>query len=344
MSELRHDPVSRRWVIIATERSRRPTEFIVNQDGRTDGAHVCPFCPGNERFTPPEIAVVRTDGSAPNGPGWQSRVFANKYPALAIEGEPDRRAVGIFDRQRGIGAHEILVEAPEHGLHMADMEPVQLERVLGLYQERLRDLYRDPRFKYVLIFKNHGPAAGASLAHPHSQIIATPVTPRAIASELESARQHYYVKTRCLYCDILNQELEAGVRVVSADEHFAVLAPYASRFPFETMIIPRRHRHAFSSESPAAIAALARTLKDIMTRLKSVLRDPPFNFVVHTAPNVAADDRRRDYWGTIEVDFHWHMELLPRLTQVAGFEWGSGLFINPTAPEDAAAFLRDAAV
>lgn len=343
MSELRHDPLSRRWVIVSEERSRRPSEFVRSPEPGTP-REKCPFCPGNEHATPPEIQALRPDGSGPNGPGWTARVFPNKYPVLSIEGDPDNRAVGQFDRQRGVGAHEVVVETPEHGLHMADMDPVDIERVLAIYQERVRDLQRDPRFKYVLIFKNHGVDAGSPVPHSHTQIIATPVTPRAIAGELESARQHYFAKRRCLYCDILNQELEDGRRIVTADEHYAVLAPYASRFPFETMILPRRHRHSFAEEPESSLAALARTMRDLLARLKKVLRDPPYNFVVHTAPNTETEGRRRDYWGTLEYDFHWHIEILPRLVQVAGFEWGSGLFVNPTAPEDAARFLRDTPV
>jgi len=341
MSELRHDPLSRRWVIIATERSRRPEDFILPREPYPE-PKFCPFCAGNEDKTPPEITAIRPNGSPPNTPGWEARVFPNKYPALAIEGELERRAVGMYDRMRGIGAHEVIVETPRHDLHLADMEPTQIEKILALCQDRLRDLMRDARFKYSLLFKNHGAAAGAALPHPHLQIISTPVTPRAISVELESARQHYHLKERCIYCDLLLQEIEARERIVILDEHFAVFAPYASRFPFEMLLIPRRHCHSFAEEPRPVLAALGRCMQDLMARLKGVLRDPPYNFMVHTSPNTETLVRRRNYWDTLPLDFHWHIEILPRLTRVAGFEWGSGFYINPTAPEEAAAFLREA--
>lgn len=341
MSELRQDPFSRRWVIISTERGRRPSEFIQDRERPTDPGS-CPFCPGNEHATPPEIAVIRPGGGKPNGPGWEARVFPNKYPALAIEGDTDKRAVGLYDRMRGIGAHEVIVDSPKHDCHYADMDPVHLEKVLALYQARLEDLYRDVRFKYALIFKSHGAAAGASVGHPHTQIIATPVTPRSVAIELDSARDHYSLKTRCLYCDVLNQELESGERVISLDEHYAVLAPYASTFPFETMVIPRRHCHSFAEEPRPSLAALARCLRDLAARMRSVLRDPPYNFTFHTSPNVNAEGRRKDYWYTIRADYHWHIRVMPRLIRTTGFEWGTGLYINPTSPEEVAKYLIDA--
>lgn len=342
MSELRHDPVSRRWVIIAGSRSRRPEDFVPTGEPAHD-PKFCPFCPGNEDKTPQEILAIRP-GSVPNAADWTVRVIPNKYPALSIEGELDRRGVGLYDRMQGIGAHEVIVESPTHNMHLADMGPAQLAAVLGVCQTRLKDLSRDPRFKYLLLFKNHGALAGATLAHPHIQLIATPVTPRAISVELESARAHFHLKERCLFCDLLAQEIEQRERVVSLDEHYAVLAPYASRFPFELNVIPRRHSHSFAEESAESVAALARTLSETMARLKSVLRDPPYNFVVHTAPNTQTLVKRTAYWDTIRVDWHWHIEILPRLTRVAGFEWGSGFYINPTTPEEAAGFLREAAL
>jgi UDPglucose--hexose-1-phosphate uridylyltransferase len=343
MSELRHDPLSKRWVIIANERSRRPEDFGDGGDARPEGGF-CPFCPGSEDKTPGEIVAIRPGGGRANGPGWEVRVIPNKYPALSIEGTLDRQGVGLYDRMRGVGAHEVVIESPQHALHMGEMDPGVLESVLALCQDRMRDLGRDARFKYVLLFKNHGAAAGATLSHPHLQLIATPVTPRAISVELDSAREHFHLKERCIFCDMLEQELQARDRVVTLDEHFAVLAPYASRFPFELMILPRRHNHAFTDESRAALGALSRALKETLARLKSVLRDPPYNFVMHSGPNTETLVRRRHYWDTLPFDFHWHIEILPRLTRVAGFEWGTGFYINPTAPEEAAAFLRDAVI
>lgn len=339
MPELRHDPIQKRWVIIATERSRRPVD-LQGPTGPREHAF-CPFCPGNEAATPPEIAAVRPPGSAPNGPGWKVRVVPNKFPALRIEGDRDRAAVGIYDRMNGIGAHEVIIETPDHDASLAEMDYRSVEQVLRMYMERLRDLLRDRRFKYVLVFKNHGETAGATLAHPHSQVIATPVTPRTISTELTSARDHYNAKERCLFCDVLAQELQTGSRVVWSDPNFAVFAPYASRFPFELMIMPRRHRHSFADMTGEEVAGLARVLRDTLRRLRLGLNDPPYNFMIHTSPNLDYEPRRGVFWQTVPWDFHWHIEIIPRLTRVAGFEWGTGFYINPTAPEEAALFLRE---
>src|SRR5215475_7368452 len=232
MSELRHDPIQRRWVIIATDRSKRPTDFLADLSTIAEGSF-CPFCPGHEDKTPPEITAIRSDGSAANQPGWQVRVIPNKFPALMIEGGPERKGMGIYDRMRGIGAHEVIVESPDHSLAMADMPLEQFTQVIGLYRARHEDLLRDHRFKYILIFKNHGATAGASFAHEHTQIIATPVTPRTVAVELDSARAHHHLKERCLFCDVIDQEIDEGRRLVYLDEQYIAFTPYASRFPFE---------------------------------------------------------------------------------------------------------------
>src|SRR5262245_25131405 len=339
MPELRHDPIQKRWVIIASERGRKPFDFFAPSEIPPGG--FCPFCEGYESKTPHEIAAIRDNGSGPNQPGWQVRVVPNKFPALRIEGGLDRRGEGIHDRMNGIGAHEVIIETPQHDLNMADMPVDQIAKVVWIYRERLTDLYRDARFRYALIFKNQGELAGASLPHPHTQLIATPVTPKIISGELSSAKEHYHDKERCLFCDLIQQELEGGERVVLADDHFVALTPFASRFPFEVFLAPRHHYHSFARLRDEMIRPLAVALKDVLLRLKKCLRDPPYNFVIHTVPNTEAAPRRTAYWDTIEADFHWHIEIMPRLTRVAGFEWGTGFYINPTSPEDAAENLRE---
>lgn len=342
MPELRHDPIQKRWVIIAPERARRPVHL--GPPERLGESDFCPFCPGNEMSTPAEIYATRDYGTYRDGPGWRVRVVPNLYPALRIEGNLDPSAEGLYDRMHGIGAHEVIIETPEHGVPMADMDYRHVERILQVYIERHRDLFRDGRFKYVLIFKNHGFRAGATIPHPHSQLIATPVTPLVVATKLDSARDHYRVKSRCLFCDLLSQDLADGKRVVWLDSTFAVIAPYASRFPFELMIIPRRHSHSFDSMTAEEISGLARVMRDTLRRLKICLDDPPYNYMIHTAPNTNTLPHRTGFWETLPFDFHWHIEVIPRLTRTAGFEWGTGFYINPTLPEEAAAFLREAEI
>ena len=338
MPELRHDPVQRRWVIIATERARRPSDFAIEREAPGNGR--CPFCYGNEGTTPPEIRAFRQRPLA-NSSGWKVRVVPNKFPALRIEGDLERAAVGQYDRMNGIGAHEVIIETPDHDKDLADLPLEDIAEVLRMYRERLVDLQGDPRFRYILIFRNRGATAGASLAHAHSQLIATPVTPRTVANELQAAREHYNLKERCIFCDILHQELDTHSRIVAVDEDYVTWCPYASRFPFEMTIAPRRHQHDFAATDDVGLARLARHLREVLQRMRRSLNDPPYNYLIHTAPAFRSQSRRVGYWNTIELDWHWHIEILPRLTKTAGFEWGSGFYINPTPPEDAARFLRE---
>lgn len=337
MSELRHDPVQKRWVIIATERASRPQDFHLEK-GNWTGREACPFCQGHEEATPPQIRAFMD----PSRPGrWLVRVVSNKFPALRIEGDLERAAVGQYDRMNGIGAHEVIIETPEHDLDLSDLPVEQVAAVLRMYRERILDLQRDVRFRYILIFRNRGAAAGASLEHPHSQLIATPVTPRTVSVELASAREHFAVKERCIFCDIIAQELDTQSRIVAKDSDFVTWCPYASRFPFEMTIAPVRHQADYATMDDGLAMALARHLRDVIRRMKAALDDPPYNFILHTAPAYYLQQRRAGYWSTIEMDWHWHIEILPRLTKTAGFEWGSGFYINPTPPEDAARFLRE---
>jgi UDPglucose--hexose-1-phosphate uridylyltransferase len=345
MPELRKDPISDRWVVIATERGKRPSDFkmvpVAEEAGSAKG---CPFCGGAESKTPPEIIAWRKEGSLPNTPGWDVRITSNKFPALTIEGDINRTGMGVFDMMSGIGAHEVIIETPKQDLQIPDMGDEQIEKVLWAYKQRLLDLEKDKRFRYILVFRNYGKAAGASLSHPHSQLIATPITPRYVKLELTRSREYFLEKERCIFCDIIRQELGSGDRIVYENEYFVVLAPFASRFPFELWILPRRHEFGFQVLPDEERLLLARCLKDILRRLRVTLKDPPYNYVVHTSPNPLPRPGKPDYWGTIQYDYHWHIEIIPRLTKMAGFEWGSGLYINPVAPEQAAKFLREVEV
>ncbi|MCK4856424.1 MAG: galactose-1-phosphate uridylyltransferase [candidate division Zixibacteria bacterium] len=328
MPELRKDPVLERWVIISTERGKRPTDFPTITRRRE--SHNCPFCPGNESLTPPEVLVIRDDGSEPNSPGWRLRVISNKYPALRIEGELRREGEGIFDKMSGIGAHEVIIETPEHQKDLVDLPLERITDVIWAYRERTLDLRNDFRFKYVMLFKNQGQAAGASLEHAHSQLIATPVVPKRVHEKLVGARKYFDYKERCLFCDIISQETKWETRVVCQTEHFVALEPFASRFPFETWVLPLKHDNSFTNITRNQMKDLARMLKIILSKLRQALSDPPYNYSLHTDTLA----------GAAKDHYHWHLEIIPKLTQVAGFEWGTGFYINPVSPEEAAAYLR----
>jgi UDPglucose--hexose-1-phosphate uridylyltransferase len=335
MPELRKDPVVGRWVIISTERSRRPTNFVPAVLDKASG--FCPFCPGNEDKTPPEVYAIRRNGGGPNGPGWDVRVVPNKFPALQVEGALERRGEGLYDKMNGVGAHEVVIEGPNHDDSLADLPVEHVVEVLKAYRERMVDLHRDRRLRYVLIFKNHGPGAGATLEHTHTQLIATPIIPKILQEELEGARRYFELKERCVFCDIIQQDTseQDGRRIVTMNDRFVSIEPFAPRVPFETWILPRQHDASFQAVSDEdAFEELAAILKDTLQRLNRALDRPPFNFVIHTAPVSEGD---------LEY-YHWHLEIMPKLTRVAGFEIGSGFYINPTPPEDAAQYLREIAV
>jgi UDPglucose--hexose-1-phosphate uridylyltransferase len=329
--ELRRDAVTGRWVIISTDRQKRPNDFRFERAAILGREH-CPFCPGRESLTPPEIFSVRQNGDGANGPGWDLRVVPNKFPALQVEGSLDRVGEGMFDRMNGIGAHEVIIETPDHDRPLAAMGEPEIERVLNAYRERILDLQRDIRLKYILVFKNHGAAAGATLEHPHSQLIALPIVPDFVREEIEGARRHFRVKERCVFCDIVREDARDGRRVIGENADVIAIAPYAPRFPFETWLLPRRHGARFENAPQYEYQSLARLLKNVLQRMDKALETPPFNLIVHTSPFVPADD--------IAEVYHWHVEIMPKLSRVAGFEWGTGFYINPTAPEEAADVLR----
>ncbi len=332
MPELRKDPIVGRWVIIAHERAKRPHDFKGEaQQTQTDTVGLCPFCEGHEDKTPHEILAYRDRGTRPNGPGWRIRVVPNRFPALKVEGQLDKRGDGIYDMMAGIGAHEVIIESPKHQISMASLTDDNVREVLWVYRDRLVDLKRDTRLVHGMIFKNVGSAAGASLEHTHSQLIVTPIVPISVWEEMTGALEFFTYRGRCIYCDMIEQERSSRKRIVLDTAHFTAVCPFASRFPFETWILPKQHSSHYENIPKPGVDDLGTVLRQVLNKLEQSLDCPAYNYIIHTAP-----------FNQQELPhYHWHIEIIPRLTKVAGFEWGSGFYINPVPPEDAAAFLRE---
>ena len=340
MGELRKDPILGRWVIISTERSKRPGSYMIQKEPYETDKKDCPFCLGHESNTPPEIYAVRPSRSKPNTKGWKVRVVPNKYPALGIDAPLKKKGFGLFDMMTNFGAHEVVIETTDHKREIYEQSTEEIVDWISVIQTRVEDLHRDIRFRYLLVFKNKGREAGASLSHPHHQIIATPVTPKRVREELVGSETYFKLKERCVFCDLIEQELENKVRIVYENSAFVSFCPYASRFPFEIWILPKHHCIDFYDEIVKNdIKLLANALKSTIAKLNTVLPGTEYNYLIHASPNRFS---RRGYWKTIQDDFHWHIELFPRLTRTAGFEWGTGFYINPTSPEYAAKLLREA--
>ena len=334
MSEIRQDQATKRWVIMATERAKRPRDLAARQPAKTEHEErsaKCPFCPGNESMTPPELLAYREAGAPANSRGWQVRVVPNAFPALRPEGEVMVREPHWFTSVTGVGAHEVLIESPMHNADPATMTVEECTRVLTAAAERFEALQQDRRLSYIAFFRNHGLPAGSSLTHPHTQIIATPIAPTNVREEVEEARRHYDDRLHCVYCDTIQRESDAGERIVLETDSYCVFEPFASRWPFETWIVPREHAAAFRPGDASDIQAFAHAARTTLNALHGALGDPAYNLVMHEAP---LRDSCEDY-------YHWHIEIIPRLTRIAGFEWGTGFYINPTMPEDAARYMRE---
>ena len=330
MAELRRDPVVGRWVIIDTDHPSAPQAF--ERDESVFSGGTCPFCYGSEAITPNEIECIRDPNTAPNTPGWHVRVIPNKFPALQIEGDLERRGNGIYDMSNGIGAHEVLVESPYHTKDISELLNSEVENVISMYCRRAIDLSRDTRFKYIMFFRNYGQSAGASLEHPHTQLIALPMVPKSVLEELQGAQDYFNYRERCIFCDIIRQEMQKKETVILENKHFISFCPFVSRFPFEIWIIPKKHNAYFLQITKDEIPSLADILKGTLAKLKKTLSHPSYNYVIHTSP---IDGGEGDA-------YHWHIEIMPRLTRVAGFEWGTGFYIVPTPPELAAVYLKEA--
>lgn len=328
MPELRKDPVSGTWVIFSPERQRRPQFF------RPTGEDIltpenCPFCEGNERMTPPEVFSIR-DNSDANKPGWRLRVVPNKFPALRVEGHLDKKPDGFYDKISGVGAHEVVIETSSHTKGADELEPDAVAAIFNTFRKRISDLKQDIRFKYINVFKNQGAMAGATISHPHSQIIALPVVPARVKELLATARAHYETKDRCLFCDIIHHEKKHKKRVLLENSDFIVISPYAPRLPFELAIYPKRHSASFEKINKELLPQLAVIFSETVARINNALERPAYNLVLHNAP---FDDK-------YDGHYHWHLELTPIITGTGGFELGTHSYINPVPPEEAIKILN----
>lgn len=336
MSELRQDAATKRWVIVSKERAKRPHQFVkqVVVQEEPDHRDDCPFCEGNEGQTPPEVYALR-DQSEPNRPGWKVRVVPNKFAALSLATKWEGvQSPDIFTTLNGYGSHEVIIETPQHNQTLATLPQEQVELILRAMLQRMRTLAQDDRIAFVQVFRNHGAAAGTSLVHPHSQLIATPIVPTNVREEIEEARRFYDDRVTCVYCYMLGKELERGERIVLTTDHYVVMAPFASRFPFELLLLPRQHGASFVTEAKYEdISPLADALRRTLLLLYHAVNNPDYNAVLHTAP---LRDSCLDY-------YHWHIEVVPRLTTPAGFELGTGIYITTAIPEDTSAYLRNQA-
>lgn len=336
MHELRKDLLLGRWVAVLSE-SKSPEEYTI-LDKEEEEESSCVLCPGREMEAPREITAIRRPGTQPNTPGWYVRALPSFEPVFQIEGDLGRRGVGIYDRMNSIGANEILVESPEHNVKPEDMGLEQMIRVVTLYRDRIADLEKDSRLRYILIYKNYGKYAGETLKHPVSYLMATPVIPKVVKDELDNAKLYFSYKERCVFCDIIREELSAGERIIVETKSFICFCPYASQFPFESWIMIKRHSCAFHEITQEELEDLALILMTMLKKIRKTFKNAQFNYFIHTAPNMIP---RRNHWHTLGEDFHWHIELIPRLIRTSGFELGSGFFILPTSPENAAKFLRE---
>ncbi len=327
MPELRHNVITQEWVIIATERAKRPEEFAKKKKEKKTVPNYlanCPFCPGNEKMTPAETYVV------PDTAGWKVRVAPNKFPALTSVGERQRFVQGIRRTVTGVGIHEVIVETPDHSKTTALLSDREVETIVQTYLHRFKAASADPRVEQVTVFKNHGEQAGTSLEHPHSQLIATPVITAQLRDRLIYSLRHFDEFGECIFCRVLNVESKEGTRLIHETEHFVAFIPFAALTPFSIMIMPRRHSACFSEMNDAEAADLARILRRVLAKVHQGLDDPDFNYVIRTAPT--------EYIGV--KYYHWYVSVIPRLTRMAGFELGSGMFINVSLPEENASFLR----
>lgn len=329
MPEIRHNIITREWVIIATERTKRPEEFAKPNVRRPAMVHhdpKCPFCPGNEDKTPPEVFRIN------NGSAWQVRVVPNKFAALDAGAELIRRVDGLKRTISGAGIHEVIIETPLHDKSLAQLTESEMDSVIEAYRHRYDAVTRDPRVAHVTLFRNHGERAGTSLEHPHSQLVGTPIIPPQVRDRMENALRFYDENGDCIFCSVMADELVDLSRIIVQSEHFVAFIPYAALTPFHIWIFPLRHTATFLEATESELADLSRTLRKVLRKIYFGLDNPDYNLSLRTPPREAAGLKY----------YHWYVSLIPRVTRVAGFEIGSGMFINVALPEASADFLRRA--
>lgn len=327
MSELRQNLATKEWYLIATERAKRPHDFKQIKWDREDVEYSenCPFCQGNEHMTPNASLEITENGK------WLVRAIPNKFSALSPRGDVKRHVRGIYRKMNGVGFHEVIIESPIHNDFYTKMSVDHIQKILTAYLDRFNEAMKDERIESVIIFKNYGSSAGSSLTHPHAQIIAAPIVPTPMRNILEAAKRYYDDMGRCAYCVMMEEELKEQERIVLESKHFVVFCPYASGDPFETWIVPKRHNPSFSNVSKEELDDLAGVFKNLFHRYYDGLGDPDFNYIVKTPPRDESNDR----------SYHWYIQVLPKLTKLAGFELGTGMLINVTLPADNARFLRE---
>ncbi len=337
MAEFRQDIITGESVIVAMDRARRPESFLpggsegLQKEELPEYVSNCPFCNGNEGMTPPEKFAWRSHGPA-NSPDWKVRVVPNKFPAVEINGRPSPAAGETDIREmHGYGEHEVIIETPLHNRHPGEISLEQMQTILESYGSRYISLAKNLSLRSVTIYRNHRKEAGASMEHPHSQIIALPFIPSSIRQEIEGSHRFYLEKGRCAFCMMIEKNDHYSKHVICENSQFVAMVPYAARLPFETWIIPRKHYPSFIDMEPEQLEPLARIMTEVLGRISLSLDDPPYNYYLHSAPFLT--DSLPYY--------HWHLEIIPRLTTVAGFEMGSGVYINETVPEESARYLRE---
>ncbi|MDR3049928.1 MAG: galactose-1-phosphate uridylyltransferase [Elusimicrobiota bacterium] len=331
MSEFRRNPVFGNWILIDSQRNFGNEKLSAVCERVHSDAKFCPFCAGNESMTKSEILAFSDNPHRyPNTSGWKLRVIPNNKPILQVESAIKRQAYGIYDKMEGAGAHEIIIETPEHNLQFKDAPLQYFENIYKAVVGRIKDLRNDSRFEHIFFIKKYGSLPATIMQHPHSQIIALPITPKQVNEELDGALRYFKYKERCVFCDIILQGIDNGARLLAENEYFIALCPYASRYPFEVWIMPKEHKSDFDLISDAEISALAKIVKTLYSKLVLLLDDCPITTVLHSAP---LKRRNLSY-------YHWYIEIIPEIAVFGNIDKGTGLFINPVFPEEAARKLR----